>query len=233
MKTKNLLAVIIISTFSANNIQTQNIDFDNNYYFSYKMPNADLNALKIPTPHMYSNDNNIRWLSNNGVIWNCTKKELDKINCLGWESNEGKSLLCNNESLDGKCLAWKAGKSFKMDTIITSKDIQLPIFLRENFYLISPKRLAENNDILKENDWEWINCSKKDEEWQSTEEEWRTMSQDHNDIYICRYIVTYNCGWKNCFEPNPHTAPNQCTCKMYCKNKVKATNECKWIPSEQ
>lgn len=81
-----------------------------------------------------------------------------------------------------------------------------------------------------ENGYSTLSCSKKDEKFTINDDEWRTEKQEGFEQYICKYMITYSCRWKNCTVPYPHTSPDICNCKVLCSSKAQKTDECHWQP---
>lgn len=76
---------------------------------------------------------------------------------------------------------------------------------------------------------EWVSCSKTGETWITTDTDRKIMKRERSDIYVCTVKITQTLGWRNCNEPNPHTAPGQCACSAYIKYKnEELTNDCNW-----
>lgn len=85
---------------------------------------------------------------------------------------------------------------------------------------------------IDENGGGWASCSNTGERWTINDTEWKTMSHSHQEIYVCKFEVTWSCSWRSCNEPYPHTQPGQCYCKANCSKSSHNTNQCEWQQAE-
>lgn len=181
-----------------------------------------------------------KWSSDNGAAWTCTGELSAKGGCMEWRSNSGVSWSCEQASpSSGECLSWRSNAGVSRPAACDkngcdpkaaeAKDEFMPFFMQRA--ADSPGRevrFDKANPSWDENGMGWVPCAEKDQSWQTTENTWRTERKDGWEIYVCRYIVTYSCRWKNCTRPYPNTDPNSCSCKVSCRDSAEKTNDCHW-----
>lgn len=170
------------------------------------------------------------WSSDAGTSWTCAVEAAGGSGCQEWKSDKGVSLTCGNRSAAGECQSWQSDK----DATRSGTEVQAggnfpPFFLQRGVSLPSRSvQFEKYSPTWDDNGMGWVACSEKDQQWQSTDNEWRTVKKQKWEIYVCRYVVTYNCRWKNCTRPYPNTEPNSCSCKVSCNNSAERTDDCHW-----
>jgi len=89
--------------------------------------------------------------------------------------------------------------------------------------------VSKSTDI-DENGGGWTSCSDTSQSWTIDDVEYRTTSHQRQEIYVCKFVVTWSCRWRSCQEVYPHTQPGQCYCKSACSKSARNTGECAWQP---
>ncbi len=85
---------------------------------------------------------------------------------------------------------------------------------------------------IDENGGGWTSCSNTGNHWTMTDTEYKVVQQHKQDQYVCKVEVSWDCRWRSCDEPNPHTNPGQCYCKASCYKSSRTTDECFWQAKE-
>lgn len=180
------------------------------------------------------------WNSAGGESWTCASAVPGSGTCAEWRSSAGASWTCEVSAAGtGGCLLWKSGEGRYLPAACDkngckpSGDKRPDVFMPSFMQLAKdyPSRAVEFSKAVPtwdENGYGWVACSEKDQRWQFTEDTWRTERKEGWEIYVCRYIVTYDCRWKNCNRPYPNTEPDSCACKVSCRDSAQKTNDCHW-----
>lgn len=183
-------------------------------------------ALGAPVPDARSRV----WSSDAGTSWTCAVEAAGGSGCQEWKSDKGISLTCGSRNAAGECQSWQSDKDAPRPGPGSKVGGNfLPLFLQSGVSLPSRSvQLEKSSPSWDENGMGWVSCSEKDQQWQSTDNEWRTVKKQKWEIYVCRYVVTYDCRWKNCTRPYPNTDPDSCSCKVSCRNSAERTDDCHW-----
>lgn len=180
-----------------------------------------------------------KWNSDHGAVWTCAGDSAAKGGCMEWRSNSGVSWSCEKVSpASGECFSWRSNTGVSRPAACDKNGCEAKADVKEEFmpfFVQNPAGAAvrevqfeKANPSWDENGMGWVPCAEKDQQWQSTDNIWKTERKDGWEIYVCRYVVTYSCRWKNCTRPYPNTDPNSCSCKVSCRNSEQKTSDCHW-----